>query len=100
INLALYLDLYGDFTRPAEPGIELNIWDFIALAGDDLIEGASNDDPVWDLLATLAGREREMEIGAAFQPPNDWQPPVEWLPAVALELNREPDPHRSNITAP
>src|SRR5260370_15268726 len=25
INLALYLDLYGDFTRPSAPGIELNI---------------------------------------------------------------------------
>jgi hypothetical protein len=56
INLAIYLDLYGDFTRPAETGIELNIWDFVALIGRDLTGDVLAADPIFDLLATLAGR--------------------------------------------
>jgi hypothetical protein len=101
INLALYLDLYGDFTRPAEIGIELNIWDFVSLVGAELIEAAVADDPVWSLLATLAGRDDEMEIGDAFQPPAEWRPPTEWAPAIALEqLDEERRRDRFKIKAP
>ncbi len=31
LSLALYLYIYGDFTSPSKPGLELNIWDFLAL---------------------------------------------------------------------
>jgi hypothetical protein len=90
INLALYLDLYGDFTRPAEPGLELNIWDFVALAGRDLTGDEGDDDPVWSLLAKLAGHDEGAVIGEGFEPEAEWQPPVEWKSAVALEqLNPE-----------
>ena len=37
INLALFLGLYGDFTSPNEPGLELSIWEFIRLIGKDLL---------------------------------------------------------------
>src|ERR1051325_1160102 len=57
INLGLYLNLYADFTSPLTPGIELNIWDFVALVGRELLEGAESDDPIWAALANLAGRD-------------------------------------------
>jgi len=61
VNLGIYLGLYGDFTMPMYPGIELNIWDFVALVGRDLIGDEIEKDPVWLLLAELAGREDELE---------------------------------------
>lgn len=61
VNLGIYLGLYGDFTMPAQPGIELNIWDFVALVSRDLIGDEIENDPVWLLLADLAGREDELQ---------------------------------------
>jgi len=69
INLAIYLGFYGDFSTPAEPGIDLPIWDFLALTGNDLLGGALRDDPVWTLLATLSGRTGGEEPGQNFDPP-------------------------------
>jgi hypothetical protein len=57
INLGIYLGLYGDFTMPAKPGIELNIWDFVALLGRELVGEVIEHDPVWLVLAKLSGRE-------------------------------------------
>ena len=37
INLSLFLNLYGDFTTPLQPGISLNIWDFVTLIGQQLL---------------------------------------------------------------
>jgi hypothetical protein len=64
INLGIYLGLYGDFTTPAEPGIELNIWDFVALVGRELIGERVEDDPVWALLQGLAGRAEGEDPGS------------------------------------
>lgn len=78
VNLGIYLGLYGDFTMPAEPGIELNIWDFVALAGRELIGDEIEDDPVWSLLADLAGREDSLE------PMQPWL--TELMPSVRRRL--------------
>ena len=75
INLALYLGFYGDFTTPAEPGIELNIWDFVALLGRELVGQPLQDDPVWRLLAQLAGREEGEQPGRNFEPQDEWRLP-------------------------
>lgn len=80
LNLALYLGLYGDFASPANLGIELNIWDFVALVGRQLIGEQLERDPVWQLLATLAGREEESP-GHAFEPGDEWRIPSAWLEA-------------------
>ncbi len=56
INLGLFLELYGDFANPGRPGIELSIWDFIALLAENLLGPELRDEPVWSLLARLAGR--------------------------------------------
>jgi hypothetical protein len=79
INMGLFLNLYGDFTTPIEPGIDLPLWDFVTLLGQKLLGGAMQDDPVWGLLAHLAGRDEHVAAGADFKPPDIWRLPVAWL---------------------
>ena len=58
LNVALADGLYGDFTRPATPGIPLSPWDLLALAGPHLLGRPAAEDPMWNLLAALTGRDR------------------------------------------
>jgi hypothetical protein len=81
INLALFLDLYGDFTSPMHKGIELPIWDFIALLGQRLLGEDIKQDPIWSLLAQLAERDVQDAPGKDFTPPAEWHIPVDWLEA-------------------
>jgi hypothetical protein len=69
INLGLFLGLYGDFTTPLAPGIVLPIWDFITLVGQRLLGDAPARDPVWAMLAQLAGRTEDEPPGHHFEPP-------------------------------
>ena len=79
INLALFLGLYADFTAPLRPGLALSIWDFVALVGERLLGDGKRSDPVWDLLARLAGRDAGQAAGQGFEPPSDWRMPPAWL---------------------
>lgn len=79
INLALYLNLYGDFSTPLEPGLELSPWDWIAFVGREFIGEKFLDDPVWMLLAQLAGREANDSPGKDFVPPTEWRMSTAWL---------------------
>lgn len=79
INLALFLELYGDFTRPAAPGIALNPWDFLALAGARLTGSRYAADPLWSLLARLAGRVESEPPGKRYSPSDVWRMPAAWL---------------------
>lgn len=79
INLALFLELYGDFTRPAAPGIALDPWDFLALAGARLTGSRRPADPLWPLLAHLAGREAGEPPGRLYSPADVWRVPASWL---------------------
>jgi hypothetical protein len=83
INLGLFLDLYSDFSQAAKPGIELPIWDFVALLGEALAGPAIRHDPLWPLLAELAGREPAQEPGRHFSPPPEWRMPENWLTSFA-----------------
>lgn len=83
INLALFLELYGDFTSPAAPGIPLNLWDFLALAGAELAGESFHPDPLRTLLAQLAGRGETEAPGAGFVPPDEWRVPSTWLQPFA-----------------
>jgi hypothetical protein len=85
VNLALYLGLYGDFTTPEEPGIELSIWDFVALVGRELVGERIQDDPLWTLLARLSGRTEGEEPGGSFEPKDEWRLPAEWLEPFSKE---------------
>jgi hypothetical protein len=87
LNLLTALGLYGDFTTPREPGIELDPWDCVTLLARRLIGRPVPRDPVWALLARLAGREargaagadRRVTAGPGFAPPRWWRAPAEWL---------------------
>ena len=60
INLGIFLELYSDFTSPVERN-ELNIWDFVALVGAEIINDDERDDPIWTLLSDLAHPDGENE---------------------------------------
>jgi hypothetical protein len=90
LSLALYLYIYGDFTRPADPGLELNIWDFLALMAFELTDGEIQKDPLWAELAALAGRPTSVRPGLGFDPPDEWRVPAEWLTAFAEEHVSQP----------
>jgi hypothetical protein len=82
LNVALALELYGDFTRPMHRGLDLSIWDFVGLVGRGLLADAGVDgDPVWPLLARLAGHEPDDAPAAGFDPPDGWRLPRAWLDA-------------------
>lgn len=85
VNVGIDLGLYGDFTQPDRPGIALDLWDFLTLAGKRLTSGA-DDDPVWRLLAELAGRDPEDPPGAGFVPPGG-ETLAEWALATADEIH-------------
>jgi hypothetical protein len=78
LNLALQLDLYGDFTRPCDPGIGLSPWDLVELLGLRLL-GERPDDQVWKLLASLAGRQAGPPPGSGYRPPPAWRVLPSWL---------------------
>jgi hypothetical protein len=79
INVGLYLELYGDFTTPAQPGIPLTIWDFLALLGYRLLGAGIQGDPVWGFLALLVGKNEQEPPGTYFEPVAAWRVPVLWL---------------------
>jgi hypothetical protein len=85
INFGLFLGLYGDFTTPAQPGITLPIWDFVALLGHQLVGDRLQDDPVWSLLARLASRSEDEEPGSDFDPPESWRVSAAWLAPFSHE---------------
>ncbi len=67
INLAIFLEIYSDFTNPVETFTDLNIWDFVALVGNELNEHQNEEDPIWSLLANLAGYKDFSRKGAKTQ---------------------------------
>jgi hypothetical protein len=90
LSLALYLYIYGDFTSPAEPGLELNIWDFLALMAFELTDGEIEKDPLWVELAALAGRPKSVRPGLGFDPPDEWRVSAEWLAAFTEDYVPQP----------
>jgi hypothetical protein len=86
INIGIHLRLYGDFTMPLEPGMPLQIWDFLVLLGCRLLERENPSDRVWPLLAALAGRGPQDAPGAGFDPPPDWRGDPDWPPPPSGSL--------------
>ena len=59
INLAIFLEIYSDFTSPVEQfHDDLSIWDFVTIVGKEIDQ--ETDDPIWELLKKLADREDEL----------------------------------------
>jgi len=73
LNAALAMGFYGDFTAPLARNLELSPWDWLALVGRAWFGTDLREDPVWNLLAGLAGRTPEEEPDRDFHPPSeDW----------------------------
>ncbi|MBU8896483.1 hypothetical protein KRR26_12750 [Corallococcus sp. M34] len=81
VNLGLFLELYGDFSQPRFQGLSLSIWDFVALVGRRLLSDIRPNDPVWTVLAQLAGRRPGEAPGHGFEPPHTWRIRPAWLHA-------------------
>jgi len=79
LNVALALELYGDFTQPRTPGIALSPWDWLALIGRAWFRRDFEQDAAWPLLAELAGRTAKQSPGSDFVVPDSWVTPDEWL---------------------
>jgi hypothetical protein len=58
VNVALALEIYGDFSQPMHPDPGLTLWDFIAEFTRRLLESSQPPDLLWGLLARLSGRPR------------------------------------------
>jgi hypothetical protein len=75
--------MYGDFTEPGHPGIDLDPWDFVTLIGGRLLDlkhgDPLSDDPIWTLLAHLAGRTPHTQPGGNFTPSRDWRVLASWI---------------------
>ncbi|HKG95555.1 MAG TPA: hypothetical protein VKA84_26825, partial [Gemmatimonadaceae bacterium] len=69
VNLALYLELYADFTRPLRPGLAIPLGDFLALVGERAVGAGIRDDPIERVLAELAGRRANDPPARGFVPP-------------------------------
>src|SRR5262249_46039568 len=79
LNFGLYLELYGDITTPSVRAIPLGVWDFMALVGERLVGSKLRSDPVWALLAQLAGRDELWEPGSGCVMPEQWRMPAQWM---------------------
>lgn len=80
VNLGLFLELYGDFSMPMHPNnLPLSLWDFVTLVGRRLCVDPRPSDPVWKVLAMLAGRKPGDLPGQGFTPPDAWRIPPTWL---------------------
>lgn len=79
LNVALSLDLYGDFTSPRTPGIALSPWDWLTMIGRAWFGASFSGDPLDLLLAQLAGRDADRPPGADFAPGRESSMPDAWL---------------------
>lgn len=80
LNVALALGLYGDFTMPRYRGIDLSPWDWLAAIGRRWFGNEFRKDPIWQLLAVLAGHPPRRRPERGFKPPT---PGEVQLPFVA-----------------
>lgn len=79
LNAFLSMRLYGDFTVPQAPRLPLSPWDLLALLGERACGARLRGDPIWALLARLAGRAPSQRPGQGFRPPRGWQAAPDWL---------------------
>jgi hypothetical protein len=62
LNVALALDLYGDFTQPMHRGLRVSPWVWLGAMGERLAGRAFRGDPLPGLLKTLAGPDAGFRV--------------------------------------
>jgi hypothetical protein len=89
INAGIALGLYSDFTAPLQRGIDLDLWQFVALLARAIAGEAIDDDPLSDLLIALRCDEEPAwtppPVLAAYPGAPD-DPLARWIEAVANHL--------------
>lgn len=70
VNIMLNLGWYADFTQPLQHGLEQNLYELLAWIGEHTCGERFRADPIWTLLAQLAGRE--MPVTPDHRPPQSW----------------------------
>ncbi len=68
LNLFIAMELYSDFTSPAQRGLPYNIWHFLCRVARALTGEGLEDDPVWPFLETLAGDDEDTIDDDALAP--------------------------------
>jgi hypothetical protein len=79
LNAALALGLYGDFTAPRAPNLALSPWNWLTLIGRSWFGALFEKDPLWKLLASLAGRNADQPPDHEFAAPTTWVIDQAWL---------------------
>lgn len=79
LNAALALELYGDFSMPRARGLALSPWNWLALIGEAWFGAEFRRDPLWRLLADLAGRKPQQAPAYDFVAPLAWAIDEAWL---------------------
>jgi len=79
LNAAIALELYSDFTAPVGKNLTLSPWDWLALVGRAWFGTEFVHDPVWKVLAQLAGRTVKDAPDRDFSAPSDWRIDPDWL---------------------
>jgi hypothetical protein len=104
LNAALTLGLYGDFTAPRAQGLSLSPWDLLAWLGQHWFGRAFRRDPLWRLLADLAGRAAKRAPSWRVDPPSQWAPDDDWLrpwaPMAMLEQDVDRRARRLQLRHP
>jgi hypothetical protein len=78
LNVALALELWGDFTAPRHQGEAMTPWEWLAAMGERLCGARLRDDPIWDLLRQLSGIE-QTAFPSSGQDDEEWRIPPQWL---------------------
>lgn len=90
VNLAIRLEIYGDFTQPASRNPEVSLGRFLARVAERACGEAIRDDAIWPALAGLAGNGEALpalESGSPIDRVIDqMRPDLEGLAARALDL--------------
>jgi len=72
LNAWIEMGVYSDFTAPRGRNLAVSPWDLLALTGRTWFGEPFASDPVWALLADLAGRDPEEEPGGEVAMPPGW----------------------------
>ena len=93
INLAIFLEIYSDFTSPVEKFHEdLSIWEFVTIVGREINQDRDLDDPIWTGLQDLQNLHDNSENPVILSKPTwltDLLPHIKARLILALGLDDE-----------
>ena len=67
VNVLLHMEVYADFANPARPTVPVPLGDLLALIGVQCCGLALRHDPIWRVLATIAGRHEQQAPRRTFR---------------------------------